>query len=187
MTERRSFWVVERFENGRSVGYWDGGSSRHFVTDIDKAIQFCRKMDAYFVVRLWHWKDIEICEHIYLAPEPILKGEVGEMVRRLRNRTEMVNYGHGDVRDIPDEDCAQAADLIESLAARLAEAVTETVAWRECAKYDPLMSGPVFKTWDRSALDRCRKQYIDAARASQSGKGETDYDKVMGQEGIREP
>jgi hypothetical protein len=27
--------------------------------------------------------------------------------------------------------------------------------WMECAKYDALMDGPVFKGWDRSGLDRC--------------------------------
>ena len=39
----------------------------------------------------------------------------------------------------------------------------EVAAWRECARYDPLMSGPpgAFKGWDRSALDRCRKTYIE--------------------------
>lgn len=66
----RSFWVVERWEDSRSIGYWDGGSSRHFVTDIDKAIQFCRKQDAFWTTRGWHWKDTKICEHMYVAASP---------------------------------------------------------------------------------------------------------------------
>ena len=33
--------------------------------------------------------------------------------------------------------------------------------WRACAKYDVLMEGPKFMTWDRSALDRCRKKYCE--------------------------
>jgi hypothetical protein len=46
---------------------------------------------------------------------------------------------------------------------RIADALDGLNAWRECALYDALMSGPVFKGWDRSALDRCRRQY-EAAR-----------------------
>lgn len=38
-----------------------------------------------------------------------------DLIRRLRNHREMVNYGNGDVRDIPDEDCVEAADLIGQL------------------------------------------------------------------------
>lgn len=38
----------------------------------------------------------------------------------------------------------------------------EAEEWRDCAQYDPLMNGPRFKGWNRSALDRCRKQYIEA-------------------------
>jgi len=38
----------------------------------------------------------------------------------------------------------------------------EVTAWRECARYDPDMSGAKrFKGWDRSGLDRCRKTYIE--------------------------
>lgn len=42
-------------------------------------------------------------------------------------------------------------------------AEAEITAWRECARYDPTMEGPRFKGWDRSALDRCRRTYIEAA------------------------
>jgi hypothetical protein len=39
---------------------------------------------------------------------------------------------------------------------------TEVAAWRACARHDPDMSGKgQFKGWDRSALDRCRKQFIE--------------------------
>ena len=37
----------------------------------------------------------------------------------------------------------------------------EVQDWRECAMYDALMSGPKFKGWNRSALDRCRQRYIE--------------------------
>jgi hypothetical protein len=37
----------------------------------------------------------------------------------------------------------------------------EVQDWHECASYDALMSGPKFKGWNRSALDRCRQRYIE--------------------------
>jgi hypothetical protein len=37
----------------------------------------------------------------------------------------------------------------------------EVEDWRQCARYDAMMDGPRFKGWDRSALDRCRKEYIE--------------------------
>jgi len=45
--------------------------------------------------------------------------------------------------------------------ALMEDAANEIEAWRSCAKYDPQMEGPVFNGWDRSAMDRCRKQYIE--------------------------
>ena len=45
---------------------------------------------------------------------------------------------------------AEAADRIEALSA-------EVDQWRSCARYDATMEGPVFKGWDRSALERCRR------------------------------
>lgn len=68
---RPTFWVVERFENDKSIGYWDGGHSRAFVTDIDKAVQFCRQQDAMWTIVGWHWKDVQITEHTRLvSPSP---------------------------------------------------------------------------------------------------------------------
>ncbi len=43
----------------------------------------------------------------------------------------------------------EAADEIERLQITLGE-------WEECAQYDATMEGPLFKGWNRSALDRCR-------------------------------
>jgi len=60
------FWVIERFENGKSQGYWAGDSSRDFITEIDNAIQFCRKEDAWRIKRGWHWNDTQVTEHAYL-------------------------------------------------------------------------------------------------------------------------
>jgi hypothetical protein len=40
---------------------------------------------------------------------------MSDLLWRLTNRREMVNYGNGDVRDIPDEDCVEAAAELTSL------------------------------------------------------------------------
>jgi hypothetical protein len=48
--------------------------------------------------------------------------------------------------------------------AECAQLQAEIAAWRECARYDPLMSGRAFKGWDRSALDRCRRTYIEGRK-----------------------
>lgn len=65
-----TFWVVERFENDKSAGYWDGGHSRMFVPKIDDAIQFRRRQDAQWVIVGWHWKDVQITEHMMLPAAP---------------------------------------------------------------------------------------------------------------------
>jgi hypothetical protein len=66
----RAFWVLEQFTEGRSTGYWDGGNSRSFTTDINKAVQFCRKDDAFWGTRGWRGQDTQIMEHIMLAAAP---------------------------------------------------------------------------------------------------------------------
>jgi hypothetical protein len=40
---------------------------------------------------------------------------MSDIVARMRCRTLMWNCGNGDVRDVPDEDCLEAADEIERL------------------------------------------------------------------------
>ena len=53
-------------------------------------------------------------------------------------------------------------DHITALTAERDAAVAEVAEWRECAQYDATMEGPVFKGWDRSQMDRCRKRFIAA-------------------------
>jgi uncharacterized small protein (DUF1192 family) len=53
-----------------------------------------------------------------------------------------------------------------ALRAEIERLKAESEAWRECAVYDPMMEGPRFKTWNRSALDRCRKRFIEQPRAA---------------------
>lgn len=57
---------------------------------------------------------------------------MSDLVKRLRNRTIMVNYGHGDVRDVADEDCVAAADCIDALEAEN-KALRETL--RDCVNF----------------------------------------------------
>ena len=37
----------------------------------------------------------------------------------------------------------------------------EVEEWRSCARYTPLMEGPIFKGWDRSQMERCRKKFLE--------------------------
>lgn len=53
------------------------------------------------------------------------------------------------------------AHLTKAEHRRLLDEINE---WRECAQYDATMEGPVFKGWNRSHLDRCRKQFIEATQ-----------------------
>lgn len=62
-----SFWVVEQFTDGKSNGYWDGGHSGSFTTDINKAVQFRRKDDAFWATRGRHWNDVRLTEHIMIS------------------------------------------------------------------------------------------------------------------------
>jgi hypothetical protein len=71
----QAFWVVERFEDGRSAGYWDGANSRSFQADIAAAVQFCRQQDATRATRGWHWTDTKVVEHAYIGTHPAPAGE----------------------------------------------------------------------------------------------------------------
>jgi hypothetical protein len=71
----QAFWVVERFEDGRSAGYWDGANSRSFQADIAAAVQFCRQQDATRATRGWHWTDTKVVEHAYIGTRPAPGGE----------------------------------------------------------------------------------------------------------------
>lgn len=73
-----SFWVIEKFVDGKSIGYWDGGHSEHFVTDIEKAIQFRRKDDAFWFNRAWGPAQrigVQLTEHLMLFASPVTDGE----------------------------------------------------------------------------------------------------------------
>lgn len=61
-------------------------------------------------------------------------------------------------------DRAEAAAEIERLRAALDE-------WQSCAKYDALMGGPKFMGWNRSALDRCRRKFIEKVALTHEREG----------------
>jgi hypothetical protein len=66
---------------------------------------------------------------------------------------------NSDIQDAVAEALLLAGGILNAEYVALLEEVT---AWRECARYDPDMSGAKrFKGWDRSGLDRCRKTYIE--------------------------
>lgn len=46
---------------------------------------------------------------------------MNDIIARMRCRTLLVNRGNGDVRDVPDEDCLEAAAEIERLRAEVQE------------------------------------------------------------------
>jgi len=60
-----------------------------------------------------------------------------------------------------NEELDTVIDALNQGAKCLLECLEEIQDWRDCARYDPCMEGPRFKGWDRSALDRCRKKYVE--------------------------
>lgn len=63
---------------------------------------------------------------------------MSDIVARMRCRTLMWNRGNGDVCDVPDEDCLEAADEIERLRAenaRLREVLEDHIRAAECIRH----------------------------------------------------
>jgi len=71
------------------------------------------------------------------------------------------------------EACQAYRDVRDEALARCEALTTALREWEECALYDPLMLGPRFKAWDRSALDRCRRKAEDARAALAASGAET--------------
>ena len=53
--------------------------------------------------------------------------------------------------------CRHLAERIDARDARIEALEVELSAYADAALYDALMSGPVFKGWNRSQLDRARR------------------------------
>ena len=128
-----SFWVVERFEHGKSAGYWDGGSSRSFVPEIDKAVQFVRKQDAFWAAKGWHWNDTKITEHIMIgALEKTAEPTADPLPHSVITQTDSLhqcrtcgtywrrwrgsgNWSLSDENQVPGKCCDNATDFLEQL------------------------------------------------------------------------
>lgn len=79
--------------------------------------------------------------------------------------------------EVSAEDAAfitAARTLVPALRDRVRELEAALQEWRECALYDATMEGPVFKGWNRSALDRCRLKNATLPAPPAKEKGETD-------------
>ena len=79
-----------------------------------------------------------------------------------RLRDTMAGQTGGGMTCMDADDARAILDHITALTAERDAAVAEVAEWRECAQYDATMEGPVFKGWDRSQMDRCRKRFIAA-------------------------
>lgn len=67
-----------------------------------------------------------------------------------------------ELRDVMTVDSSgQVPRMTLRLLDHIAALETEISDWRACAMYDPMMEGPRFKGWNRSALDNCRKDYVE--------------------------
>lgn len=53
-----------------------------------------------------------------------------DIVERLRNHRIMVNLGHGNVDDVPDDDCEEAADVIEQYRIKISR-LRDVLTWSE--------------------------------------------------------
>lgn len=109
-----SFWVVEQFVNEQSQGYWNGGSSRDFVKNIDDAMQFCRKLDANRAIWGWHWQDVKVTEHLYLRQEQADARPARTLLKELDNIATFLRAVEWDNHGTETEahDHAQVLELI---------------------------------------------------------------------------
>jgi hypothetical protein len=83
-----------------------------------------------------------------------------DAIERLRDT--MAGQTGGGMTCMDADDARAILDHITALTAERDAAVAEVAEWRECAQYDATMEGPVFKGWDRSQMDRCRKRFNEA-------------------------
>lgn len=85
----------------------------------------------------------------------ISDARLAEICRALRYTA--LNAKHYFGGEVPLKPLTDAADLIHALRIQNALLKAELDAYAEAALYDALMSGPVFKGWNQSQLNRARK------------------------------
>jgi len=90
----QSFWVIEQFKDGVGGKYWAGDSSRDFVDDVEKAVQYRRKSDAWRATRGWHWTDIKHTEHLILPP-------AGTPAKEAQTKCSYCGWGTGHAEKCP--------------------------------------------------------------------------------------
>ena len=88
-------------------------------------------------------------------PIPTLPHEAADRIESLTAENFKLAAGSCDVEGgkVGDEH----GHFYCTLQARVEAQAVEIEQWRECALYDATMEGLVFKGWDRSALERCRR------------------------------
>jgi hypothetical protein len=93
----------------------------------------------------------------------------------------------GDGFDAADLDSVDVNDLIKVIATARAEgrreAIEELQAYRDAAQYDTQMSGPIFKSWNRSQLERARKLTERALAEPASDVDRIERDGILFREG----
>lgn len=77
---------------------------------------------------------------------------------------------HSDrITDTADESAALRVRALEGENERLR---SELLSWHQCMQFDALMSVPLFKGWNRSQMERCRKNYEATAALAQETSNE---------------
>jgi hypothetical protein len=59
-------WLIETHDRTARSWWWGGGGYRHWVTDANLAVRFCRKADADRVISMLGL-DAEAAEHMWCS------------------------------------------------------------------------------------------------------------------------
>lgn len=102
--------------------------------------------------------------------------QIDELVKRLRGRIQYVYGGNGNLLELSDDDCIEAAAELTRLRERNAELEKAMVLYREAVRIDPLMEGPRFAGANSSALRRAWEHDRAAIAASESVVKSEDSD-----------
>lgn len=102
-------------------------------------------------------------EHFIEQQEATITSQA-EALAKKDAEIERLKVEHGRVTLSLGNQASAAVLAKRNAEAALKAARDELRAWRECAKYDATVEGPVFKGWDRSALDRLRLAALTPAK-----------------------
>jgi hypothetical protein len=105
--------------------------------------------------------------HSNLELDALIKDAASRVVIKDEMRAQQRSWVIGEMMLSHPEMTREAAEKVVDAAigtvvhSELKKLKDEVMEWRECAQYDPLMEGQRFKGWNRSALDRCRRHFIE--------------------------